>query len=923
MTDSADPSLLRLPNPCIQTDPTEESVRQLLPLATEVIDDVQPATTQSSEPVENDQQPPPVITSASAQAPPPPQTGQAKQIVVHRPANVDRLDYFAFSHNADAYCHGVEAKWTRGTILTVATRVSAASGSDNVQKIPSLEPTPEELHPTPDHLGVHGYLWVGMTPSDETIDSLAESPAGDATADASDDKSKDTKKKKPKLQGKKHRRDLKLASSTDEEIRILPKDESALRVVVNLRGKNMSLLKLSNRDNTSGTCTSESVKADNVFFFRVFRKDDATGVGERRNFFKETFTKLRDAMEKDGSNGVAKALKAMAPVAASGGQTQRVAASGSKNSTKKPRAPRSDKTDPPQTATPKSAKGNQGTKRKNTDTGSSTPQAQAGNEAAKSKKQKMSNVSTPVSLTATNGKSTTKSKALPPTELDDNAGANPGNKVDQQLAGPAKRTRNDNDSSQQYGIVNNGYPISALPGTPDFPRGSDNSQVAAPSPIASNDTDCLSSTSTLQAPGPSVSAAMASPTPTRPASLPGRGVGFSSSESHIIPPVGDPSAFQSDRGINALKTTSTMWNPVWRSVKTSMETQSLHQMNDEAELGFLEQEELEQQRIQYGVGARNAQQQQSWQQLFRHPQSRCDMPTYLGQASGQFFQESALKKQHPQKQDNTRPNYPWLQQKNPLGPSKPNLMQNIQSSSVRLPKQYDTAEELFTPLGRHVVSLVSSIDRHSKSNVNTIKYATTMIDQLSNITNSSSLILQLRLSPPAPSADIKTVLEPMLSDLIGLFPELAQELNRETFSILLYALRVSDKTVEYEMVPQFIYGFTRELANQRADKGDEHALHKENLYRIVQGAINIARDLVYHRNNDHRQGVHEQQRQTRQIVTVDNMAEQNSPNGHSSHKEYHSTRVGEIAHNAVDNTQPYTDSTFATLNQVNGFENDT
>ncbi|TLD14263.1 uncharacterized protein PgNI_04413 [Pyricularia grisea] len=881
MAESTDPSMLGLPNTSTEADAIEESVRQLLPTATEAIDHVDPTATQNSEPDESDQQPPSVIPSTS--------TAHVKQVVVHRPADVDRLDYFAFSHNADAYCHGVEAKWTKGTILTVATKANAASGSDSVQKTPSLEPTPEELHQTPDHHGVYGFLWVGMTPSDETIESLAESPVEDATADANDDQSKDPKKKKPKLQGKKHRRDLTVASSTDEEIRILPKDESALRVVVNLKGKNLSLLKLSNRDNTSGTCISESVKADNVFFFRAFRKDDIKGVGERRTFFKETFNKLRDAMEKDGNDGVAKALKAMARVAApsgapkkitatSGGQKQLAKANDSKSTTKNPRAPKSDKADPPQATAAKSGKATQGTKRKQPDIDSSTTQLQANNAAsAKSKKQKKLTTSNPASSTATKGKDTAKTKARPPTESEDNAStAVLDHEMDQQLGRQATVTHNNNEVVEQLGIVHNGYPLSALPGTPDSPDsllGPENSHTAVASRTANDHTHYLSSTSTLR--------------PTAPYPVP--------------------------------------------TLSEARNKHQIDQMNDEAQLRLLEQNELDQNKIHRGIEARKAQQQHSWQQHSRPSQTRRQLSNHLGQPLSQFFQQPALKQQPRPRQQNypqanpfyVEPTQPMLQLPHQLGQSNSRYMQNIQSSGVQLPKEYNTAGELFTPLGREVISLVSKMDCHSESNVNVIKYTTTMLGQLSSTSNSPNMIFQLRLSPPAPGLDIKTAIDPLLSEFSSLFPELAHDLNRETFTILLHALRVSDKTVEYNMIHQFIYGFTRELAKQRAGKGDQHALSAENLSLIVQGAINVARDLLYHRNSVHKRGFREeQQRQAVQTMTVDEMADDNSPGLPLGHGEYDDTEGEEGDYEGMDNSASYAHTSFAPIDDGEEFVDD-
>ncbi|EHA54219.1 hypothetical protein MGG_08987 [Pyricularia oryzae 70-15] len=876
MAESADPSLSSLSHPSTETDPLEVSLRQFLLPATEAIDNINPTTAPSSEPVENDQQPPPVATSASVHSPAP-QAAQAKQVVVQRPADVDRLDYFAFSHNADAYCHGVEAKWTRGTILTVATKVNAASGSENAQKVPGLEPTPEELHQTPDHLGVHGFLWIGMTPSDETIESLTESPADDATADANDDKSKDTKKKKPKLQGKKHRRDLTVASSTDEEIRILPKDESALRVVVNLKGKNMSLLKLSNRDNTSGTCISGNVNQDNVFFFRAFRKDDTKGVGERRVFLKETLNKLREAMEKDGRDGVVRALKAMVPVKAP------AAATSSKSATKRSRAPKSDKADPPQTAAVKSSKGNQGTKRKHADTDGSTAQSKTSSEtSANSKKQKKSKVATPSSSTATKGKDTAKSKVPPQTELDDNDGAGPGNEVDQQVGRLAKETQTTNFLAEQLGIINNSYPLSALPGTPDSILGAGNGQTAVPSNIANDHTHHVSSTSTLRAANPYLSAAMVSPTPMRPvANLP--------------------------------------------------QTQDIDQLNDEAALRSLERKELEENRIQRGNEARKARQQQSWGQHPHYPQPRRQLASHLGGPPVQLFPQPALKQQHARQQDYQQanpfydqPTHQTLQQQQQhhMGRLNPEYMQNIRVSSTKIPRKYDTgytAGELFTPMGREIVSLVSKMDRHSKSNVNVIKYTTSMLDQLLNPSNSSSTILQLRLSPPAPGVDINAVVEPMLSDFSSLFPELAQDLNRDTFTILLHALRFSDKSIEYKMIHQFIHGFTRELTHQRAKNGDQHTFQPENLSRIVQGAIDLASDFVYHRNRNHQRAAQKQQQcQTMQPATADDMADEDRVDSQFGHEEYDDTAVDEFAYGAtgaVDNFQPYSHSAFTPMEQ--------
>ncbi|KAI6360876.1 hypothetical protein MCOR25_006611 [Pyricularia grisea] len=958
MAESADPSMLGLPNTSTEADAIEESVRQLLPTATEAIDHVDPTATQNSEPDESDQQPPSVIPSTSTQDPST-STAHVKQVVVHRPADVDRLDYFAFSHNADAYCHGVAAKWTKGTILTVATKANAASGSDSVQKTPSLEPTPEELHQTPDHHGVYGFLWVGMTPSDETIESLAESPVEDATADANDDQSKDPKKKKPKLQGKKHRRDLTVASSTDEEIRILPKDESALRVVVNLKGKNLSLLKLSNRDNTSGTCISESVKADNVFFFRVFRKDDIKGVGERRTFFKETFNKLRDAMEKDGNDGVAKALKAMARVAApsgapkkitatSGGQKQLATANDSKSTTKNPRAPKSDKADPPQATAAKSGKATQGTKRKQPDIDSSTTQLQANNAAsAKSKKQKKLTTSNPASSTATKGKDTAKTKARPPTESEDNAStAVLDHEMDQQLGRQATVTHNNNEVVEQLGIVHNGYPLSALPGTPDSPDsllGPENSHTAVASRTANDHTHYLSSTSTLRPTAPYVTAAMISPTPMRPASLPGRSAikphsnpvqAPASRRVAFSPSVGDLSVPRIEHNTNVMATTHNAWDTCLQPVPTLSEARNKHQidqMNDEAQLRLLEQNELDQNKIHRGIEARKAQQQHSWQQHSRPSQTRRQLSNHLGQPLSQFFQQPALKQQPRPRQQNypqansfyVEPTQPMLQLPHQLGQSNSRYMQNIQSSGVQLPKEYNTAGELFTPLGREVISLVSKMDCHSGSNVNVIKYTTTMLGQLSSTSNSPNMIFQLRLSPPAPGLDIKTAIDPLLSEFSSLFPELAHELNRETFTILLHALRVSDKTVEYNMIHQFIYGFTRELAKQRAGKGDQHALSAENLSLIVQGAINVARDLFYHRKSVHKRGFREeQQRQAVQTMTVDEMADDNSPGLPLGHGEYDDTEGEEGDYEGMDNSASYAHTSFAPIDDGEEFVDD-
>lgn len=213
-----------------------------------------------------------------------------------------------------------------------------------------------------------------------------------------------------------------------------------------------------------------------------------------------------------------------------------------------------------------------------------------------------------------------------------------------------------------------------------------------------------------------------------------------------------------------------------RPVANLPQTQDIDQLNDEAALRSLERKELEENRIQRGNEARKARQQQSWGQHPHYPQPRRQLASHLGGPPVQLFPQPALKQQHARQQDYQQanpfydqPTHQTLQQQQQhhMGRLNPEYMQNIRVSSTKIPRKYDTgytAGELFTPMGREIVSLVSKMDRHSKSNVNVIKYTTSMLDQLLNPSNSSSTILQLRLSPPAPGVDINAVVEPMLSD---------------------------------------------------------------------------------------------------------------------------------------------------------------
>lgn len=197
---------------------------------------------------------------------------------------VDTLDKYAFNLDRDAYSHRVPHHLTTGMLVNVSKldcRTSVTQHRDEAQKnglsdvCPPLVPHEHELQER--GLKTLQCIWVGMLPSQERTDQN-----NTIQPQASDDANGAGSSKKPPR--KKARPSASIADLNEDDMKIIPFDPNALRVVVKKSDKprkSWCLYALLN-PNQDSLCQGFRVPFERVYFFRQFRDDEAKGFQARQ-----------------------------------------------------------------------------------------------------------------------------------------------------------------------------------------------------------------------------------------------------------------------------------------------------------------------------------------------------------------------------------------------------------------------------------------------------------------------------------------------------------------------------------------------------------------------------------------------------------------------------------------------------------------
>lgn len=219
---------------------------------------------------------------------------------------VDRLEKYAFNYAGQAYDHRVPQHLARGTTLfakklqqnrTISQHLEWAEEQDGYNACPDLVPNTVERERGPKTVEC---VWVGMLPNsrddheDAASNSVQPKPRADSRSSAAlynePDPSEgqlDGPSKASKTAPKRPKNGLSIVDLEDDQLDVITYSPSALRVVAkvstNPAVKSWFLYAMTSLQSNSSLCQGWKVHFEEVFFFKAFRDDTATGYMKRRH----------------------------------------------------------------------------------------------------------------------------------------------------------------------------------------------------------------------------------------------------------------------------------------------------------------------------------------------------------------------------------------------------------------------------------------------------------------------------------------------------------------------------------------------------------------------------------------------------------------------------------------------------------------